>query len=165
MIFASSSVTVTVQEALLSPAFAVTVAVPAATAVTFPPSTVATDASLLDHVTVLSVALPGLTVAVSVADSPIISDSVVLLSVTPVTATIPACLTVTVCDIVPPFCLISTFPSRALPVVFSVTLNRTVELFSAFVSTYWIQSAPLFTSKSTFDSTFTSTSPPPYGMS
>ena len=65
-------ITMTVQVAVLSPAFAVTIAVPWATAVTLPfASTVATDELLEDQVTVLSVALSGFTVAVSVRVSPV----------------------------------------------------------------------------------------------
>ena len=45
--------------------------------------------------------------------------------------------------------------------VFSATFRRTVDVLSALVSTYSIQSTPLFTSNATFASTFTSTSPPP----
>ena len=66
--------TVTVQVAVLFPAFAVIVAVPAATAVTLPPLTVAIFVLLLLHVTVLSVALLGLTVAVSVVLSPVFKE-------------------------------------------------------------------------------------------
>ena len=63
--------TVTVQMAVLSPAFAVMVADPSATAVTVPfASTEATDALLEDQVTVLFVALSGFTVAMIVAVSP-----------------------------------------------------------------------------------------------
>lgn len=49
--------------------------------------TVATVLSLLDQVTLLSVASFGATVAVSVSVSPTVRVSVLLLSVTPVTAT------------------------------------------------------------------------------
>ena len=80
-------VTFTVQVAVFSPAFAVMVAVPAFTAVTFPSFTVATDVFEELHVTVLSVASSGFTVAVSVASSPSVNSSVVLSSVTEVTAT------------------------------------------------------------------------------
>ena len=62
--------TVTLQVAVLSPALAVTVAVPSLTASIFPPSTVATEGSEDVHVTVLSVASSGLTVAVIVSESP-----------------------------------------------------------------------------------------------
>ena len=55
--------TVTVQLAVSPPAEAVIVALPAATAVTTPFATVATDVSLLVQVTEGSVALAGLTVA------------------------------------------------------------------------------------------------------
>ena len=88
-----TGLTVTLQVALESPAWAVMVAVPLATAVTFPlESTVALDVSLLVQVTVLSVAFSGRTVAVSVSDAPIISTSSVLLRETDITGTM---LTVT----------------------------------------------------------------------
>ena len=84
----TSEATVTEQVAVLSPAFAVTVAVPAFTAVTLPPaSTVATEASEVLQLTVLFVALDGLTVAVSVALSPSFRLKVVLSSETELTAT------------------------------------------------------------------------------
>ena len=62
----------TAHVAVLSPAFAVMVAVPVATAVTTPSVTVATFALDVVQVTVLSVALSGLTVAVRVAFLPTI---------------------------------------------------------------------------------------------
>ena len=68
---------------------AVMFAVPAPTAVTRPfGSTVATLVSSLDHVTDLSVAPSGLTVAVSVSVSPTVNVVVVLLRDTPVTSTV-----------------------------------------------------------------------------
>ena len=87
--------TVTVQVAVLSsltssvPLVAVTVivAVPTATAVTTPSETVATLSLSLNHVTVLSVASSGLTVAASFSVSPTVSVVEVLLRVTSVTAT------------------------------------------------------------------------------
>ena len=80
--------TVTTHVAVLPPAFAVIVAVPSFTAVTFPLATVAMVASEEVHVTVLSVASSGLTVAVRVASSPSVSSSEVLSSWTEVTAII-----------------------------------------------------------------------------
>ena len=67
-----TSVTVTVTLALLPPAVALIVALPAfRPAVTTPvPITFATELSELVHVTFRSVALSGLTVAVSCADAP-----------------------------------------------------------------------------------------------
>ena len=62
--------TVTLQVASLSPAFAVIVAVPSFTAVTSPFTTVAMASSEDVQVTVLSVALSGVTVAVRVALAP-----------------------------------------------------------------------------------------------
>jgi len=80
--------TVTAQVAVLSPAAAVMVAEPSATAVTIPEDdTVATEGFELLHVTVLSVALSGLTVATSVSLSPSVKDSALLFNVTDVTAT------------------------------------------------------------------------------
>ena len=79
----------------MSPAFAVMVAVPALTAVTTPSLTVATVSSEEVHVTVLSVALSGVTVALRVVVSPTVSAAVVLSRVTFSTATTLA-FTVTV---------------------------------------------------------------------
>ena len=81
----SAACTVTAQVADFSPAWAVIVAVPAETAVTVPLSTVATAASLVVQVTVLSVALSGSTVAVSVSEPPTVSVSSVLSRLMPVT--------------------------------------------------------------------------------
>ena len=71
--------TVISQVALLSPAFAVIVAVPTFLAVTTPLLTVATVASDVLQVTVLSVASSGFTVAVSVTVSPAFNETEVLL--------------------------------------------------------------------------------------
>jgi hypothetical protein len=82
-------VTVTLHIAAFPPSavFAVIVAVPTVFPVTTPPkSTVAIDELPLDHVTVLFSAFDGATVALSVALSPILTDSVVLLRLTLVTA-------------------------------------------------------------------------------
>ena len=79
--------TVTSQVADLSPALAVIVAEPTFTAVTTPSLTVAMLASDVDHVTVLSVASDGETVAVRVTVSPTFSAAVVLLRDTEVTET------------------------------------------------------------------------------
>ena len=81
----AGSVTVTSQAALTSPAFAVIVAVPAATAVTTPSSTFAIVSSEDLHVTVPSVALSGATVAVSFSVTPTSRVKSVLSSVTLVT--------------------------------------------------------------------------------
>ena len=85
----AGAVTVTVQVAVLLPSLVVTVivVVPAATAVTVPSLTIATFASLADQLTVLSVALEGVTVAVSLAVPPASRAKMFLSSVTPVTAT------------------------------------------------------------------------------
>ena len=86
--------TVTLHVAVLSPAFAVIVAVPALMPFTFPSLTVATAVSEEDQVTVLSVALSGLTVAVRVSSLPSAKDKEVLSKEMDVTATTPF-LTVT----------------------------------------------------------------------
>ena len=80
-------VTITSQVADLPPALAVMVALPSFMAVTFPLSTVATDWSELDHVTVLLDALDGLTVAVRLAVSPATRLNVVGLTDTSETST------------------------------------------------------------------------------
>ena len=73
----------------------VIVAVPAATPFTFPEVlTVAMVLSEVLQVTVESVALSGVTVAFNVRVSPIVIEAVVLLNVTPVTATLAAFFTV-----------------------------------------------------------------------
>ena len=69
--------TVMAQVAVLSPALAVMVAVPIILAVTTPFSTVATLASLVLQVTVLSVASSGFTVAVRVTVSPTFREALV----------------------------------------------------------------------------------------
>ena len=85
---AGSSSTVTSTLAFLPPAVAVIVALPAFTPVTLPVlSTVATEVSEDVHDTVLSVALPGLTVAVSWAEAPFLMDSLPEDTPAPVIAT------------------------------------------------------------------------------
>ena len=104
--------TVTVQVADFPPAFAVMVAVPAFTAVTLPSFTVAIAVFEELHVTVLSVALSGFTVAVSVASAPSSSDRVVLFSVTEVTATVAfVTVTVQVADFPPAFAVMVAVPA------------------------------------------------------
>ena len=73
----------------LSPAFAVMVASPFFTALTLPDSTEAMDLSDELHVTVLSVALSGRTVAVNISSSPSYSVNSVLFSLTSETAIYP----------------------------------------------------------------------------
>ncbi len=75
-------VTVTLHSAVFAPAFAVTVAVPSLTALTFPFKTVATASFELVQLTVLSVAFSGFTVAVSVPSPPSSSVISVLFKVT-----------------------------------------------------------------------------------
>ena len=81
----SVATTVIEQVAVFSPAFAVMVAVPNFLAVTTPLETVATVASEVVQVTVLSVASSGPTVAVRVTVSPTFREAQVLLRVTLVT--------------------------------------------------------------------------------
>ena len=80
--------TVTLHVAVLSPAFAVMTADPAFSAVTLPFSTVATVASDVLQVTVLSVASSGFTVAVSISLPPSVKIRSVLFKETDVTATV-----------------------------------------------------------------------------
>ena len=110
----TGTVTVTAQVADLLPAVAVIVAVPPALAVTLPlASTVATDVSLLDQVTVLSVALLGSTVAESVAVLPLVSERLVWFSVTLVTS---MALTVTAQSAVfPPSSVVTVITAEPTP--------------------------------------------------
>ncbi len=81
-------VTVTMQVAVFPPAVAVIVALPAATPVTVPLLTVATELLDVLQVTVASVASVGNTVAVKFAVLPTVTDNVVALNETEVTATV-----------------------------------------------------------------------------
>ena len=123
--------TVTEQVAVLSPAFAVIVALPAFTAVTLPPaSTVATAVLLLLQLTVLLAALSGFTVAVSVALSPSVSESVALSSFTDSTGTgLPSCRTVKEADF--PALLMVTLAVRSstVPFAWAVTCKVTSPAF------------------------------------
>ena len=103
--------TVTTHCTDIPPAVAVIVAVPTPFAVTVPLDTVATEVLELLHVTVLSVAFVGATVAVRVSEVPFTRLKVVLFKVTPVTATL---LTVTVQVAVTPL------PSWAVAVIVAV---------------------------------------------
>ena len=96
----------------MSPALAVIVAVPSATAVNVPFSTVAIDASLEVQVTVLPVASSGFTLAVSVTVSPGSSSTSAISRTTEVTAT-TFLLTVTeqVADLPPAVAVIVAVPS------------------------------------------------------
>ena len=104
--------TTTLQVIDLLPTEAVMVVSPSFTAVTFPFSTVAIEASDVVHVTVLSMASSGLTVAVKVSDSPSTSSRLVLFNSTDVTAIMPL-LTVTeqVADFPPAVAVMVVFPS------------------------------------------------------
>ena len=101
----------TAHAADFSPAVAVMVTLPALRAFTLPSVTVATAASEVVQVTVLSVASSGLTVAVRVVSSPSVRVNVVLSSVTEVTGTTFA-LTVTAhaADFSPAVAVMVTFP-------------------------------------------------------
>ena len=77
------SATVTTTEAVLLPAVAVIVAVPAFTAVTLPSDTLATELFELVQETVLSVALDGFTVAASCTLAPAFRLSLLLLTPEP----------------------------------------------------------------------------------
>ena len=89
--------TVIAQVASLSPALALMVAEPSLMAVTTPSETVATEASEVLQVTVLSVASSGFTVAVRVTVSPTFNDTPVLSKLIEDTSTTPL-LTVTTQD-------------------------------------------------------------------
>ena len=78
-----ASATVTTTEAVLPPAVAVIVAVPAFTAMTLPSDTLATESFELVQETVLSVALDGFTVAVSCTLAPDFRLSLPLLTPEP----------------------------------------------------------------------------------
>ena len=107
-----SAVTVTLHLADLSPAFAVMTAVPALIPFTLPLFTVATAVLEEVQVTVLSVALSGLTVAVRVSSWFTLRDRLVLFRVTDVTATV-AFVTVTlqVAVLLPAFAVIVAVPA------------------------------------------------------
>lgn len=121
--------TVTVQVAFWPPeVVAVIVAVPGPTAVTLPPKTVATEELEVVHVTVLLVALDGVTVAVSVEEPPALRVSAVGLRVMPVVAIwvivikiapgLPSTSTVSpdcVCPAYPPFPIVSLYDVPGRP--------------------------------------------------
>ena len=95
--------TVTAQVAVFSPSLvvAVIVAVPSATPVTLPASTVATFSSEELHVIVLSVASSGVIVADNVTDSPTLTVAVAGLTATADTAMVPTGLSSSLQDTVP----------------------------------------------------------------
>ena len=105
--------TVTSHVAVFVPALAVIVAVPALRAVIFPEVvTDATEGSLDDHVTVLSVAFEGVTVAISVYESSSTSDRVTLSKITPVTSiTFGAMDTEQIANLPPASALIAAVPA------------------------------------------------------
>ena len=114
--------TLTEQVAVFPPSFvvAVTFAVPAALAVTTPEEdTVATEVLLDDHVTDLSVALDGVTVAVRVCVSPSIMVRLVLFKLTPVTETFCACTVTVHVAFFPPSVVVTVIVAD--PAAFAVT--------------------------------------------
>ena len=116
--------TVTAQVAVLfdpSDALAVMLALPLDTAVTKPfASTVATEVLLLLHITLLSVALSGVTVAVSCKVWPrLVNDAVVLLRVIPVTGTDIFTVTAQVAVLLEPSAVLAVIV--ALPLATAVT--------------------------------------------
>ena len=118
-----STVTVTLQSVVQIPDLAVTVTVPGLLAVTIPSATVATDTSEEPHVTVLSVALSGLTVAIIVSVSPTFIDKEVLSRVIDVTdTTLVETFTVQVEDLPPALAVIVVMPSLMAVTVPEFTL-------------------------------------------
>ena len=118
-----STVTVTLQSVVQIPDLAVTVTVPGLLAVTIPSATVATDTSEEPHVTVLSVALSGLTVAIIVSVSPTFIDKEVLSRVIDVTdTTLVETFTVQVEDLPPALAVIVVTPSLMAVTVPEFTL-------------------------------------------
>ena len=109
------------QIAVLSPALAVMMAVPTFFAVTTPLETVATDASLVLHNTVLSVALSGLTVAISVIVSPTFISAEVLSNVTDVTC-VGITVTAQVTDLSPALAVIVAEPTLTAIMIPSLTV-------------------------------------------
>ena len=119
----TSTETDTVHSAMQEPDFAVIIAVPDFLAVTLPSATVATETSDDPHVTDLSVALSGLTVAVIVSVSPTFNDNDVLSRVIDVTATtLLDTFTVQVEDLPPALAVIVAVPSLMAVTVPELTL-------------------------------------------
>ena len=143
----SAFATVTVQVAVLSPAFAVMVAVPSAFAVTVPPSTVAISGLSLVHVTVLSVALSGFTVAVRVAVFPAFSSRVVWFSSTLCTGTVAGCpLTVTLqLALLPSAVAVMVAVPAALAVTLPLLSTSTISGLSLFQVTVLLVASSGFT--------------------
>ena len=129
----SVATTVIWHVAVLLPALAVMVAVPTFFAVTTPFKTVAIVWSEELHVTVLSVASDGFTVAVSVTVSPALSDAVVLFSITEVTSVATTVIwhvavllpALAVMVAVPTFFAVTT-PFKTVAIVWSEELHVTV---------------------------------------
>ena len=114
--------TVTVHFAVLAPSVVVTVIVevPAAFAVTTPEEdTVATEVLLDDHVTDLSVAFDGNTVAVKVSVSPTVMDRELLFRLTPVTDTFAAWTVTEHVAVLDPSVVVTVIV--AVPAAFAVT--------------------------------------------
>ena len=130
--------TVTAQVAALSPALAVMVAEPTFLAVTTPLLTVATEASEVVQVTVLSVALSGVTIALRVALSPTFKER---LSASRVTSSISIGVTFTthMADLSPQAALMLAWPTLRVVTTPSLTLatdsseeDHTIILFVVF---------------------------------
>ena len=119
--------TTTMHLAVLSPALAVMVAVPFLTAFTLPSVTVAMASLEEVHVTVLSVALSGLTVAVRVSSPPTVKDMEDLSRVMEVTSTKPF-LTVTlqVAVLSPALAVMVAVPSLTAVILPSSTVATSV---------------------------------------
>ena len=135
-----TGLTVTSQVAVLSPALAVIVTLPTLIALTTPLlSTVAIVASDVDHVTVLSVALSGETVAVKVILSPSNNSIVVLSRTIPLTGT---GLTVTshVAVLSPALAVIVTLPTL---IAFTTPLLSTVAMLASDVDHVTVLSVAL----------------------
>jgi len=119
--FTGPPVTVTSQNAVLLPSTVVTVmvAVPASIAATIPDAlTIATASLLLLHVTLLFVALAGITVAVNAAVFPFTNAIVLGDSVTPVTGTVvlPPPVTVTAqVAVLPPSAVVAVIVAEPAP--------------------------------------------------
>ena len=131
-------VTVTAQDAVLPPSsvFTSMVALPSATPVTLPLlSTVAALVLLLVHVTPCLVALPGSTVAVSVALLPASIVSAVLSNFTPVTATgLATAVTVTLhVAVLLPSVVVTVIVVLPAPIAVTLPLLSTLATFSSLL--------------------------------
>ena len=131
--------TVISQTASTSPALAVIFDVPILSVVTFPFSTVATVLSLESHVTVLSVAFSGVTVAVSSTVSPTVGVAEVLSSSTFSTLIMPSLAMLNSVHLIlivssPSVPLIANLTSETFPLFVLVISNVFVMLNSVLIS-------------------------------